>query len=104
MTKYTDEMTNELRTMGVIDYELATKFAEKHEISVRSVIAKVRALELPYKPKETAAEKKPTKKAGPKKAEVAAEIEQMLQTQFHRLDALTADDLETLRKAIASRL
>ena len=102
MTKitYTDTMLNELKSMGIISYDMADEFATKHDISIRSVIAKVRSLELPYQPKVTADKPKVTKKAGESKAEVAAEIESMLNVNFKGLDKLVLEDLLKLRNAV----
>lgn len=102
MTKitYTDTMLNELKSMGTISYDMADEFATKHDISIRSVIAKVRSLELPYQPKVVADKPKVTKKSGESKAEVAAEIESMLNVNFKGLDKLVLDDLIKLRNAV----
>ena len=103
MTKiiYTDMMLNELKSLGTINYDMADEFATKHDISIRSVIAKVRSLELPYQPKVTADKPKVTKKASESKAEVAAEIESMLNINFKGLDKLVLEDLLKLRNAVS---
>lgn len=102
MTKinYTDTMLNELKSLGTINYDMADTFADKYDISIRSVIAKVRSLELPYQPKVTADRLKVTKKAGESKTEVAAEIESMLNVNFKGLDKLVLEDLIKLRNAV----
>lgn len=102
MTKinYTDAMLDELKSLGTISYDMADEFADKHGISIRSVIAKVRSLELPYQPKVAAEKPKVTKKSGESKAEVAAEIESMLNVNFKGLDKLVLDDLIKLRNAV----
>ena len=100
MTTYTEEMLAELKSLGTITYDMANTFADAHNISFRSVIAKVRALELPYQPKVTADKPKVTKKASESKAEVAAEIESMLNVNFKGLDKLVLEDLLKLRNAV----
>ena len=104
MTKiiYTDSMLAELKAMGTITYETAQVFADKHGISVRSVVAKVRAIELPYQPKVTTGEKKSKviKASNESKADIAAEIEAMLRVSFKKLDNLVLEDLVKLRNVV----
>jgi hypothetical protein len=102
MTKinYTENMLNELKSMGIITYEMAQEFATKYDISIRSVVAKVRSMELPYQPKVSTEKVAFTKEAKPSKAVIAAEIESMLQVTFKGLDKLVLEDLVKLRNVV----
>lgn len=100
---YTDKMLNELRDMGTITYDMAHEFAEKHDISIRSVVAKVRSMELPYQPKEVTGVKV-AKPKGEAKADVVADIQAMLNTTFKGLDRLVLEDLVKLRNVVKTAL
>lgn len=100
MIKYTESMINELKSLGVVTYDIANAFAIKHKISVRSVVAKVRAMELPYQPKVSTEKPKVTKAAAESKASIAAEIESMLNVTFKGLDKLVLEDLVKLRNTV----
>lgn len=97
---YTESMLNELKSLGTINYDIANDFATKYKISVRSVVAKVRAMELPYRPKVSTEKPKVTKSASESKASVAAEIESMLNVTFKGLDKLVLEDLVKLRNTV----
>ena len=51
MSVYTDSMVTEL-CASAHTYESATEFAAKHNISVRSVVSKIKSLGLAYEKKE----------------------------------------------------
>lgn len=107
MTKinYTEKMLNELKSMGTITYDMAQAFAIKYDISIRSVVAKVRSLELPYQPKVIAADKvNITKVAKESKGDIAAEIESLLNVTFKGLDKLVLEDLVKLRNVVKTAL
>lgn len=105
MIKYTESMLEEMKSLGTINYDMAQEFAIKHDISIRSVIAKVRALELPYQPKVIPADKpKVTKGAKESKGSIAAEIESMLNVTFKGLDKLVLEDLIKLRNVVKTAL
>ncbi len=101
---YTEKQLDELKSMGVITYDMAQAFATKHDISIRSVIAKVRSMELPYQPKVSAEKPAVTKDAKESKANVAAEIESMLNVTFKGLDKLVLEDLVKLRNVVKTAL
>lgn len=104
---YTEKMLDELKSMGVITYDMAVEFATKHDISLRSVVAKVRSMELPYQPKVSAEKPvaaKAAKAAKESKADVAAEIESMLNVTFKGLDKLVLEDLVKLRNVVKTAL
>lgn len=95
---YTEKMLNELKSFDVITYDDAQAFAEKHSISIRSVIAKVRSMELPYQPKPTDAAAKKVK--GESKADLVAEIQSMLNVNLKSLDKMVLEDLVKLRNVM----
>jgi len=101
---YTEKMLDELKSMGVITYDMANEFAIKHEISIRSVIAKVRSMELPYQPKVSTEKSVTAKATKESKADVAAEIESMLNVTFKGLDKLVLEDLVKLRSVVKTSL
>jgi hypothetical protein len=101
---YTEKMLDELKSMDVITYDMANEFAVKHNISIRSVVAKVRSMELPYQPKVSAEKPAVTKEAKVSKAAVAAEIESMLNVTFKGLDKLVLEDLVKLRNVVKTAL
>lgn len=72
MSNYTDSMVSELTKIGAFDYASAQAFAEKHNLSARSVISKVKSLGLDYAAKPKAARK--AKSDEPTKAAVLAGI------------------------------
>ena len=51
MSAYTDSMVTEL-CASAQSYESATQFASKHNLSVRSVVSKIKSLGLAYEKKE----------------------------------------------------
>lgn len=71
MSLYTNAMVAELSNNAPFDYGKAQIFAERHNVSVRSVISKVKSLGLEYTPKPKAASKKVE---GPTKAQVLSGI------------------------------
>lgn len=102
---YTESMLEELKSLGTITYDMAQAFATKHNISIRSVVAKVRSMELPYQPKVIAADKPAvTKDAKESKASIAAEIESMLKVTFKGLDKLVLEDLVKLRNVVKTAM
>lgn len=95
---YTEKMLDELRSFDVITYDSAQEFADKHNISIRSVIAKVRSMELPYQPKPTDSAAKQAK--GESKADLVAEIQTLLNVNFKSLDKMVVEDLIKLRNVV----
>ena len=92
MSNYTPSMVTELQSQAW-DYESALAFGEAHGLSVRSVIAKIKTLDLDYTPKV-----KTVSTAGPRvtKADIVAAIAKAL--------AADPDELEGLSKADAKAL
>lgn len=100
MSKYTEEMLTEMREAGSFTYDSAKAFAEKHDISLRSVIAKVRALELDYQPKDPKVRSvKP--KRDRSKADIVASIVRHIGDELPSLSKMTIVDLEVLEKVVA---
>jgi hypothetical protein len=97
---YTEKMLNELKSFDVITYDDAMQFAEKHNISVRSVVAKVRSMELPYQPKPTDSAAKQAKAKGESKADLVTEIQSLLNVNFKSLDKMVLEDLIKLRNVM----
>ena len=102
MSKYTDAMVAELRSFDLVTYEDAVAFADKYpEVSTRSVISKVKNLEIPYQPKA-----KPTANATVqvRKADVVEAIATAIGVNFELVEGLAKADkrsLEALLKAVA---
>ncbi len=96
MVIYTDEMIAELKTFGILNYDDAQKYADKHGIPVRSVIAKARVLQVPYRPKMGTREVE-------KKADIVHDIEQILGVQFKGLDRLVIDDLKLMLSKVKEK-
>lgn len=101
---YTEKMLDELKSMGVITYDTAKAFSLRHNISMRSVVAKVRSMELPYQPKVSPDKPVVSKDAKESKANVAAEIESMLNVTFKGLDKLVLEDLIKLRNVVKTAM
>ena len=99
--EYTKAMIAELQAVTVLTFDAAKAFADKNDISVRSVISKARALEVEYQPKVRTTS---TAKAEPKetKAEVVADIQERTGVTFKNLGNLVMDDLNTLRDLVQS--
>ena len=51
MSAYTDKMVNQLKAVDSWTYDQASDFADEHSLSVRSVISKLKNLELNYIPR-----------------------------------------------------
>jgi len=95
---YTDKMVAELHEIGEFTYDSATAFAEKHGLSARSVVSKVKYEGLPYTPKVV------VKSAAPKvrKADVVAVIATVLQVPFETIEGLSKADMASLNTLLAA--
>ena len=51
MSAYTEKMVNELKAVDSWTYDLASEYASSHGLSVRSVISKLKNLDLNYIPR-----------------------------------------------------
>lgn len=99
--KYSDAMISELKALGKLDYASANVFATKHGLPFRSVIAKARALELPYTAKDPKDRSTPSKPKGRDKATIVAGIEGKLGVKLASLPKMTVLDLESLEGVLA---
>jgi hypothetical protein len=100
MSKYTPAIVDEMRSIGSFTYDSAKAFADKHELSFRSVIAKVRALELDYQPKDPKVRaSKPKRERA--KADIVRSIEGHLGASLASLPKMTVVDLEVLERSVA---
>lgn len=102
MYEYTDEMIAKLRAAGPLNNETAQKFADEFGFSVHSVRAKaVRDSEIGYTKKpRTSKDGTPVES----KAEIVAEIAEMVGVSAERLESLanaTKDNLQIVRDALA---
>lgn len=98
--KYTDAMISELRQIGKLDYNSANAFATKHGIGVRSVIAKARALEVPYQAKDPKQRGAGAKDKAPAKEIIVRNIESTLRVSLPSLSKMTVLDLLALEVAV----
>ena len=96
--KYTPEMLTELRAIEKLDFNSATEFAEKHSISARSVIAKARALDIPYHAQDPRTKSAKTK--GETKDDIVARLYERFQVPIPSLAKMTVVDLKLLEEAV----
>lgn len=89
-SKYSPAMEAELRELAEtgLNAEVAAQFAEKHNLSPRSVIAKINRMELPYEKKTRV-----TKTGG------KIESKEAIVAQIAELTGATLDGLEKAPKA-----
>jgi hypothetical protein len=97
---YTEAQVNELKAIEGLNYEKAKVFAAKHGISPRSVVAKARALEIPYTTKVPGAKTNAKKEAVRRKADVATSIAELLDTNLASLEKMTGTDLAALEERV----
>jgi hypothetical protein len=97
--KYNDAQIAEMKEIGSFTYDSAKAFADKHNISFRSVIAKVRALELDYHAKDPKV-RSTAKPKGRAKADIVASIQTHLPSALASLSKMTISDLEVLEAAL----
>jgi hypothetical protein len=99
---YTPAQIEALKAIKDLDYDKATAFGKEHGISPRSVVAKARALQLPYKPKAPGAKATTATKAANvrRKSEIATNINELMDENLKSLDKLTAEDLAVLEKFV----
>lgn len=102
--KYTAIMLSELRTFSPLTYNDAVAFAEKYAeaapgITYRSVVAKARALDVPYQPKDPR-DKAPSKR-GESKGDIVARLYERFGVPIPSLAKMTVSDLKLLENAVA---
>ena len=95
MSAYTDSMVTEL-CASAHTYESATQFASKHNLSVRSVVSKIKSLGLAY-------EKKPVVRGSVervRKADVVRVIATKLGLEDEALSGLGKADMSALQELL----
>ena len=92
MSNYTDSMVAEMVGQGSWNFAQAQAYAEKHNLSTRSVVSKIKSLDLPYTPKPKAASKSPRIR----KADTVAAIATALATDSDSLAGLAKADAASL--------
>jgi hypothetical protein len=99
---YTEALVAGLKALSVdgapITFAMAEAFAEANGLKVRSVVAKVKSLKLPYEPKPT----RVTKTGEPvvQKVAIVAAIEAALGVKVPSLEKATKPDLERILLAV----
>ena len=93
MSAYTDKMVNEMTAVSSWNYDSASEYASKYGLSVRSVISKLKNLELDYTPKPV------VKSAGEprvKKSEIVSQIASIAGADPEALAGLEKADARSL--------
>lgn len=98
--KYSDKLVTELREIGSFNHSKALLFAELYGFPVRSVIAKVKALGLPYETKQKTA----TPGRGAVKEKIVHRINELLGQPLRSISLMTNSDLEKLEKILGEKL
>ncbi len=93
---YSDAQINELKEIKGLDYASATAFGERHGISPRSVVAKAKALNIPYTVKAPGAKTTKAKGDVRRKGDIATSITDLLDIELTSLDKMTSADLLAL--------
>lgn len=93
---YTEAQITELKAVEGLDLAKAKAFGEKHGISHRSVIAKARALDIPYKTQTTATKVVAKKSDVRRKTDIARSISELLDINLASLEKMTTPDLTAL--------
>ncbi|MGB1843051.1 MAG: hypothetical protein ACPHIB_02735 [Thalassobaculaceae bacterium] len=93
MSNYSDSMVNEMTAHGAFTFADAQAYAEKHNLSTRSVVSKIKSLGLDYTPKPKAASK-----AGDRilKADTVSAIAKALDVNVESIDGLGKADARSL--------
>lgn len=102
MTKYTVSQEKELRETGTHNLATATAFANKHGLSVRSVIPKIKALGLTYETKKTSTGDKGVAPGSRErnKAQIVASVQAILNLDLRSFGSMTNTDLQELEKRL----
>ena len=104
MNKYSDAMIARMKEIGTFNYDSAKAFADENGLSFRSVIAKVRALELDYQAKDPRVSKSRSTRKTRAKADIVQSIERNLQVELSSLSKMTVADLEVLESELKERV
>jgi hypothetical protein len=87
-------MVAEISAQSTWTYEQCAEYAQAHSLSTRSVISKVKSLELTYVPKTQPAAN--PKAARPLKAEVVLGIAKALNVSVESIEGLSKADMRSL--------
>jgi len=99
MTKYSDEMIAKMKEIGTFTYDSAKAFADANGLTFRSVIAKVRALELDYVAKGNT-KATASKAKGRAKGDIVTSVNDLLGVELKSLEKMTVKDLEVLESEL----
>jgi hypothetical protein len=95
--KYTDTLINELKSHDKLNYAGAVAFASLHNLPIRSVIAKISALGIPYTKKDPKTWGKTPEPTKDDYIELITEVVGDLPS----LSRMTLPDLAKLKRAIS---
>jgi len=100
MSNYSAELTAAMVAKGSFTYAEALAFADEHGLKPRSVIAKIKSLQLPYEPKPA----RVTKRGEPVvlKAQYIVAIQEAVHAVIPSLAKMTKTDLATLCDAVGA--
>lgn len=97
--KYTDKMIAELRSHEKMNYAGAVCFASLHNLPIKSVVAKINALGIPYIKKDAKTWGKP-ENPEPTKADYIQEINVKVGKELPSLNRLTLPDLVVIARCL----
>lgn len=92
MSAYSESMVKALTSQGAWTFAQAVQFAEANNLSTRSVVSKIKSLDLPYTPKPKAAAKAPRSR----KADTVLAIAKALDTDSDSIAGLAKADAASL--------
>lgn len=91
MSAYSESMVKALTSQGAWTFDQAVQFAEANNLSTRSVVSKIKSLDLPYTPKPKAASQPRFRKA-----DTVLAIAKALNTDSDSLAGLAKADAASL--------
>lgn len=97
MSNYSENMVAEMEKIGSFNYDSAEAFAEKHNLSTRSVISKAKSLGLDYTPRVVAKASTPRVR----KSDVVAQIAEQLGADADSLSGLAKADMRSLNELVS---
>jgi len=99
MSVYTEKMVAELQAFEIVTWADAQKFAEQYSISPRSVVSKVKTLQIPYEPKPKA---EPKRKDSVRKIDTVRAIAAAMSIEPASIEGLTKADRRALAALFAA--
>ena len=97
MSAYTKDMVATMENKGAWTFAEAEAFAQTHGLSTRSVVSKLKSLDLPYTPKPKAAAKPRSRKA-----DTVESIAKALDTSSDAIAGLAKADAAALNALLAA--